>query len=1641
MKILRLALCIGIFLCTYLTIQAQCPEQAPITLTNQPVDCGAAQSNLSIAPYFSVCQTICLNNTNSGSSGQVSDLSCLGGSDANDMWIHAENLYDAVPNYDGSIGLRWVDWPNKASGALPPYVAIHAEVDADLAGVGINVISINCGDGFIIENAICLPPEQPGQQFYAVAGTFPTLAELDPVVDQQGGIDLDLNDINYWIQFVTSDGGQGDICFEVSKYEAGSLCGDAIPLTLSGGANTMTGSTSGCLCDATVYGGLASTVNNLPVPCGGESASALWYEIEATYDCNIISADISSWGASDDYNVAILSDVNCPGANGTNPITGAAVFTPGQALNPGTVIEASACSGTAVTVESLPPGTYYVYISGTMERPTFTLDVTVSNGATDAGTASSGQNGASVCSGATMQVSSSGSVLPQIGSGQDVAWFYDENINFDPYNGEGTYGGSGTSNASIALPVNTGCSPVTIYVKGIVSDDGSSASANCGAVSNVLNVTVYPDIGTPSILNQQCLITVAGRCPDFTVNGNASSDTYTGTSAEDGNTISFVVSNGLADCDETVFETFNCGSTSCVQPSGSAMAVCDAGDPFNFYIEVNFTPGSASSYLVTASDGSAIPSGGGTVQLGPFANDNTISVSIDNTEDNSCNLPLGNFTNNCNPLSCPNLTSATASVSGDVCSGDLVILQATVDQGVLGMDYTIQWFVNGTAIPGANVLTYNYNFETSQNCAPEVQMFSAEINCLIPNAAPATNEDIDVAGFLTVYPIPELGIDFFPDPSGCITTPVDNCGNLVITNSPTTNPGPGDPAVMVSYTVSVPGAPTACAATGTYVIECESCGSDAGAGVTNVDNVYCDGETFTVESTGAALDNGYTMGYAVTTTNPYNNLESVVNDAVSTGNVIGPFGAADQVNFTNGVDYGPGTYYFTPFTSLNVSNAQPLFVESGSLESSSLFDVEEATIVIPPQIYCAGITNFDITFTAVQTSGGGDPIDEISGLFSNGGGNGFNETLSNYSNNPSGQSVFIQVTSSFGATVEYTLTVNYSDDYSFPTLCPSCDDVGNPVTVELLPAITLASINQPQVCDGTTLDLNSINPAANVPGAFTWYDADPAMGGMAIANPESVVPNNGNEYWVEFAATADPTCTATASFVANTTALPMVNAIPAQSPLCLGDIVDLTTLQAGITNEQGIFTWYRGNPATDPFAVQLTNTAAMNQSPADGTTYYAVFTGTSGCTNQVSVSYTVNNPPQLTPVATQSICDGDIVDLTAIEADLAGSLMGTFTWYDADPDVNGMLVNDPGSATPNDGDTYFAVFEDAGTACINKIGVSFTDFPAPVLNQPTSDPLCEGAEVDLTTYEADITLSAGTFTWYLNGVEVVTPDEVIPADGQTYTAEFQDALTACSATTSISFSVLANPVLNAVSPAPFCGMEMTDLTAFNNDITMASGTLEWYLGDPAMGGTLINDPTNVTPANLDEYCALFNATNGCAATTCFTATVFAEVTGITADYTCNGGLGTLAVDFSAAAGGNGSYQVAANSPNIDGEVLPDGTDWTIIVEDTNGCQQPMTLMGTILCPVGLEDILLENSLSIFPNPTNNMLNISFELLEPAEVQIRLQDILGQEIYSTDQGTVANTYQNSINLSDYASGVYLLSIQVGEELLVRKIVRE
>ncbi len=79
-----------------------------------------------------------------------------------------------------------------------------------------------------------------------------------------------------------------------------------------------------------------------------------------------------------------------------------------------------------------------------------------------------------------------------------------------------------------------------------------------------------------------------------------------------------------------------------------------------------------------------------------------------------------------------------------------------------------------------------------------------------------------------------------------------------------------------------------------------------------------------------------------------------------------------------------------------------------------------------------------------------------------------------------------------------------------------------------------------------------------------------------------------------------------------------------------------------------------------------------------------------------------------------------------------------------------------------------------------------------------------------------------------------------------------------------------------------------------------------------------------------------------------------------------------------------------------------------------------------------------NQLSIYPNPSSDFIHTSIQLNQPSDLQLRLVNMLGQTVWSTDAGNVS-TYQNNISVANLPDGVYLLEMITGSGTQSREVV--
>jgi hypothetical protein len=75
-----------------------------------------------------------------------------------------------------------------------------------------------------------------------------------------------------------------------------------------------------------------------------------------------------------------------------------------------------------------------------------------------------------------------------------------------------------------------------------------------------------------------------------------------------------------------------------------------------------------------------------------------------------------------------------------------------------------------------------------------------------------------------------------------------------------------------------------------------------------------------------------------------------------------------------------------------------------------------------------------------------------------------------------------------------------------------------------------------------------------------------------------------------------------------------------------------------------------------------------------------------------------------------------------------------------------------------------------------------------------------------------------------------------------------------------------------------------------------------------------------------------------------------------------------------------------------------------------------------------QQMLAESTISLSPNPTTGLTNVAFELPAEQPFSIRAYDMSGRLVLSHDGMAVEGAKSYSLNLGNFADGVYLIDFQ-------------
>ncbi len=377
------------------------PLNAQCTYTNFtpavfPDECGPS-SALNLSTVINTCQKVCIDMSQAtASSNSPADPVCGSGTITNDIWLYTLDPYNNIPNYDGSWVFAWKDYPGFP--ITRPTVYTHLEFDGAgyLSIIPVFSASIDCSDGFSLADGTSLSScadtsaVSYDNQSVLGAGSIPTNNDIEQlIIDAAGGAvtSADITSIGVWTQIDAFPNMAGEICFELSTYSSGYSCGDPNILTFSGTGTSETQTINNCLCNSAQNGGY---YGNHSKPCtGGEfTGTTAFYQINAPYDCNQISASLQQWGGSGEVNISILGNLSCPDVIVEDENGGPPSVFPGLEVDMADVLasECTSLAGTRTVITDaatcLPAGTYYVVINGNADKSDFEIDIEINEPAT-----------------------------------------------------------------------------------------------------------------------------------------------------------------------------------------------------------------------------------------------------------------------------------------------------------------------------------------------------------------------------------------------------------------------------------------------------------------------------------------------------------------------------------------------------------------------------------------------------------------------------------------------------------------------------------------------------------------------------------------------------------------------------------------------------------------------------------------------------------------------------------------------------------------------------------------------------------------------------------------------------------------------------------------------------------------------------------------------------------------------------------------------------------------------------------------------------------------------------------------------------------------------------------------------------------
>ena len=387
----------------------------------------------------------------------------------------------------------------------------------------------------------------------------------------------------------------------------------------------------------------------------------------------------------------------------------------------------------------------------------------------------------------------------------------------------------------------------------------------------------------------------------------------------------------------------------------------------------------------------------------------------------------------------------------------------------------------------------------------------------------------------------------------------------------------------------------------------------------------------------------------------------------------------------------------------------------------------------------------------------------------------------------------------------------------------------------------------------------------------------------------------------------------------------------------------------------------------------------------------------------------------LTASGATSICAGSVVTLDASSSDASS----VYTWNNGSVG-NSQDVNYTGSFS------VIARSSKGCTASSNVVNVTVNENPTVSITANGSTSFCTGGSVEIASSQV------GGNVWNTNA----TADAITVTATGDFSLEYTDAngCSASSNTISVNVSDSPIPTISANGSTSICDGSAVTLTA------SAADSYAWTFNGAGLAET--TQSIDVTLEGL--YTVNVTNTDACNGVGSSTPILINVNPTPTADASFSQTNGSFTVQFlnnSTNASsyswdfGDGTTSTSTNPSHI----FAIGGDFTVVLTATNGdCSNTFTIN---LTSVAVSENVAFEDLMVFPNPTENELNIQFSAFDAGIMNATIFNLAGQVVSAEAFAVNAGNMFHTIDTSNLESGVYFVNLNNNNSNITIRVIKK